>query len=84
MEIDANIQNQSQENLYNSNVAKNAHQNETLFENNNKNENIEDNKDSTREKNQELNSAKNKRRTYNIILRTSFDKIKTSKDNELL
>jgi hypothetical protein len=84
MEIDANIQNQSQENLYNSNVAKNAHQNETLFENNNNTESIENNKDSAQEKNQELNSSKNKRRTYNIILRTSFDKIKTSKDNELL
>ena len=84
MEIDANIQNQSQDILLNSKDAKNAHQKETLFDNNNNNENIEDNKDITQEKNQELNSAKNKRRTYNIILRTSFDKTKTNKDNELL
>ena len=84
MEIEANVQSQEQKNLFNSKVAKNAHQNETLFENNNINESIEDNKDSTQEKNQELNSAKNKRRAYNIILRTSFDKMKTSKDNELL
>ena len=84
MEIDANIQSQGQKNLINSKVAKNAHQSETLFENKNNDESIEDNKDSTQEKNQELNSPKNKRRTYNIILRTSFDKMKTSKDNELL
>lgn len=84
MEIDANIQSQGQKNLFNSGVAENTHQKETIFENNNNNESIEDNKDSTQEKNQELNSAKNKRRTYNIILRTSFDKMKTSKDNELL
>ena len=83
MEIDTNIQTQSQGNLYNSKVTNKAQQNETLFKNEINNETKEENNDNIQEKNHELNSSKNKRRTYDIILRVSCDKMKNNKDKEL-
>ena len=74
MEIDTNIQSQSQGNLYNSKVTNKSQQNETLFENEINNETKAENNDNSQDKNQELNSSKNKRRTYDIILRVSCDK----------
>ena len=83
MEIDSNIQSQSQGNLYNSKVTNKAQQNENLFENEINNEIKEENNDNSQDKNQESNSSKNKRRTYDIILRVSCDKMKNNKDKEL-
>ena len=83
MEIDTNIQSQSQGNLYNSKVTDKTQQNKTLFENEINNEIKEEINDNTQEKNQELNSSKNRRRTYDIILRISSDKMKNIKDKEL-
>ena len=83
MEIDTNINSRSQDPLYNSNDATNPQQNETLFEEGINNKIIANSMDKAQENNQELNFLKSKRRAYNIILRTSFDKTKGLKDKEL-
>ena len=83
MEIDNNIKNQSLETPYNNKNNKIPEQDMILIENKIKNK-IKDEKANYIPKNsEEINSPKIIGRTYNFILKPSYDKVNISKEKEI-
>ena len=80
MEIDKNLPNQSNDISFKNEDVNQAQPNVTLLEQKIKNSNNNENINDDLQDSQKSDSSKIKRNSYQIILRTSYDKIKTSSE----